>query len=610
MCGISGIVSERAGERIGNLRAMIKSQHHRGPDDNGHWLTGACALGHNRLSIVDLGSGHQPMLDSTKQFAIVFNGEIYGYKDLRRDTPFDYRTESDTEVILALYARYGSDCIQRLPGMFAFAIWDERRKVLFAARDRFGEKPFYYALTREGELLFASELKAIVASGLVEPEIDPRSVAYYLNKLYVDPARTIYRNVHVLPPGHALEFVDGQLKIYRYWRFPAPRSDITLGAACEQFESLLGRAVDKQLIADVPVAAFLSGGLDSSTIVGEAVKYSANLTTLSYRFADGLDEGPFARAVAELHKTRHVELFDEKVDIAALIRKMAIIYDEPFGDSSCIPTYLICKKAREFSKVVLTGDGGDELLGGYVSRYRPMVIFADHLRKSRAQTLLGLLFFGSLRKLLPKGNATLNNFANGLKSRLKFPNIPTALDAAANFFPERELVQAGMQSEGVAVEFELEGSVNDAMKADLLGYMPGDILVKTDRAAMANGLELRAPFLDVELAEFLISLPGALKIDRRQDKILLRRTFEESWPATLRGRSKQGFGAPVTQWLKLPDVAEMKAEIFAPGRPIHDHVPSSLLTRYQNTDCDRTWALLALGVWLESIRTSVVTAQD
>ena len=242
MCGISGIVSARAEHRLNELGAMILAQRHRGPDDNGHWHDAACALGHNRLSIVDLGGGHQPMQDAAGQYSIVFNGEIYGYKDLRRETPFDYRTESDTEVILAMYARHGVDFIRRLPGMFAFALWDRRRQSLFAARDRFGEKPFFYALTAQNELLFASELKSIVASGLIEPRVDPASITHYLNKGYVDPAKSIYANIHVLPPAHALEFSGGTLKVYRYWEFPEPRRDISLAQACEQFETLLSRA--------------------------------------------------------------------------------------------------------------------------------------------------------------------------------------------------------------------------------------------------------------------------------------------------------------------------------------------------------------------------------
>jgi asparagine synthase (glutamine-hydrolysing) len=489
------------------------------------------------------------MQDAGGRYSIVFNGEIYGYKELRRDTPFDYRTESDTEVILAMYARHGIDFIRRLPGMFAFALWDRRRQSLFAARDRFGEKPFFYAITAQNELLFASELKAIVASGLIEPRIDPASITHYLNKGYVDPARSIYANVHVLPPAHALEFSGGQLRTFRYWEFPEPRRDISLQQACEQFETLLSRAVDRQLIADVPVAAFLSGGLDSSTIVGQAVKHKPDLTTLSYRFSDGLDEGPFARAVAQMHGTRHIELFDEKVEIAGLLGKMAGVYDEPFADSSAIPTYLICKKAREFSKVVITGDGGDELLGGYVSRYRPMVIFADELGANRAQTLVKWLLFGTLRKLFPQ-RANLNNQANGLKTRLAFGTVPEALDEICASFSRAELARYGLVRPNVQVDFPLENEVNDAMKTDLRGYMPGDILVKTDRAAMANALELRAPFLDVDLAEFLISLPGALKIDRNEDKIVMRRAFAKTWPPMLRGRGKQGFGAPVPQWLK------------------------------------------------------------
>src|ERR1041384_3119965 len=374
MCGIAGILAPEVSRHASSLDRMVAALRHRGPDGRGTHLFSGCALGHTRLSIIDLEGGAQPMLTPDGQRAVVFNGEIYGYKSLRARLggEYSFRTSSDTEVLLALHARHGDAMLDSLPGMFAFAIWDERRRRLFCARDRFGEKPFFYAVAPDGAFVFASEIKAILASGLIEPELDRDSVAHYLQYLYVHPHRTIYRNVHVLPPAHRLIYADGRIDVAPYWMLPASSGPIGLDDAAERFRTLLGRAVSNQLIADVPVGAFLSGGLDSSTIVALAAAERGRCKTFSFGFAPAIDELPFARGIADRYGTEHFEVSDAGLDVAAALTHMADVYDEPFGDSSNIPTFLLCQQARRQVTVALTGEGADELLGGYTFWYRSL----------------------------------------------------------------------------------------------------------------------------------------------------------------------------------------------------------------------------------------------
>ena len=403
-----------------------------------------CIFGHVRLSIVDLGSGQQPMLSSDKNEAIVFNGEIYGYKDIKKSLgDYAFATNSDTEIILALYKRYGHDLVDKLPGMFSFALWDERKKELFCARDRFGEKPFYYAYGTGGELVFASEIKSILASGLIEPKIDAGSVAHYLKHLYVNPYKTIYSNIFVLPPAHTLAYSDGKLTIRRYWQPPAIDNNIGLEEAARKFKDLFSKAVASQLVADVPVGAFLSGGIDSSSVVAIASQYQKKLKTLSFHFKDGINELPFAREIAAKYGTEHIELFDRDHDIGTLLLKMNDIYDEPFADSSNIPTYLISKLAREHVKVVLTGDGGDELLGGYASWYRPF-LFAQDMKTSLPDwaSMMIPYLLGAMHKGRFPYRKALSDFFAGSEIKKGFASVLKAHEAQNSVFYRRRAGQA------------------------------------------------------------------------------------------------------------------------------------------------------------------------
>jgi asparagine synthase (glutamine-hydrolysing) len=579
VCGIAGIIAHPAENYTLEIARMISALRHRGPDDEGTDLFGNCILGHTRLSIVDLATGQQPMRDASGTCSIVFNGEIYGFQDLRRHIDYPFITTSDTEVILAMYDRWGDSLLPRLPGMFSFALWDDKEHRLICARDRFGEKPFFYATGRNGEFIFASEIKAILATGLVDPILDLAQVSHYLARLYVHPHHTIYKNIYALPPAHQLRFDRNGLSVIRYWKLPVTNKEISLQQACEEFEHLLRCSVERQMIADVPVGVFLSGGLDSSTIVAIASNFRDDLLTLSFGFED-TSELPFARDVALQYGTHHIEITEKDVDVDGLLMQMQDIYDEPFADSSNIPTFLIAQKARSYAKVMIGGDGGDELLAGY-GWYREMF----KLKKERKIKLLMQFLSGSL-----------NTRKNALFRRWLFPG-----EAFHEF--GLPLPQA---DEKVSRVYGL-GSVDNALRMDLEDYLPGDILVKVDRASMSNGLEIRAPFLDSELASFAISLPSRLKIDEHRDKILLRESFGRFWPDSIRNRNKQGFGAPVDQWLLRPSVVKLYEDYLNNStRKIFSLIPFDVIRPYIEERTYRTWTLLVLSLWMEGHRFSIL----
>jgi asparagine synthase (glutamine-hydrolysing) len=603
MCGIAGIVAQDAGRHKAALLRMVAALRHRGPDGEGSHLYPDCALGHARLSIVDIAGGAQPMLAPDGKTAIVLNGEIYGYKELRagrlRDYPF--RTQSDTEVLLALYELERHRVLDILPGMFSFALWDDRRHELFCARDRFGEKPFFYATSVDGSFVFASELKAILASGLIDPVLDPEGVAHYLQYLYVHPHRTIYRNIQVLPPAHRLLFRDGRAEVTPYWTLPTTQSQLGPDDAVEQFRELLGRAVARQLVADVPVGAFLSGGLDSSTIVALAARTNGRCKTFSFGFGPVIDELPYARGLAERYGTEHTELVDQDVDIADLLVRMSAVYDEPFGDSSNIPTFLLCQMARQHVTVALAGEGADELLGGYSFWYRSLFNM-ERAGRLRAAARGMVRVTAALCK---RAGVTTPDWALAAQegiALLRQHGTPGAAHVAQTSYFTADEIKALVPTHTCdphrSVSFAR--SLDGVLRLDLLHYLPGDILVKADRASMAHGLELRAPFLDWEFASFCLSLPMSLKVTRTSDKVILRQAFAEAWTPAIRTRGKQGFGAPVAHWLRRRSVQALKREVLGnPSSRIYDVVSRVAVAPFASRDDYRTWALLVLALWME-----------
>ena len=600
MCGIVGIIDKNAPSYKSTIEDMKLSIYHRGPDGNATEVFDNCILGHVRLSIIDILGGQQPMYSANKEKCLTFNGEIYNYLELEKDIDYAFQTRSDTEIILALYEKENEKFVNKLKGMFAFALWDEKEKKLFCARDRFGEKPFYYAFGKAGEFIFASEIKAIIASGLVDLTLDRKSLAHYMQRLYVPIDKTIYENIYILPAAHQLTYKDNHLKIEKYWELPK-EEEISLDNALGKFSSLFDKAVERQLISDVETGAFLSGGLDSSSIVAIASKYNKNLKTFSFGFSGDKSELPFAKEVANRYKTEHFEFIDEELELASLLVKMQSVYDEPFADSSNIPTYIISQNAREQVKVVLSGDGGDELLGGYSFWYKPLY----HMQNSKDVNISKYFMAKLIRKISNKvpliDNTMLNSYIEGAKLRQKFSSIAEAKINQSLYFTDDELEMFKLKTDKKSFKINENGTINDALRIDLLDYMPGDILTKVDRASMANSLEVRAPFLDPDFSSFCISLPSALKIDSYSDKKIMREAFEPLWPESIHNRPKQGFGAPVDKWLQRPDMQRLKIEFLEdPSKKIFTVLEYNIVKRYLNEDCYKTWILLVLSIWMET----------
>jgi asparagine synthase (glutamine-hydrolysing) len=609
MCGIAGIVGPTARDRSELLQIMLQQLRHRGPDASGILLLDGCGLGHSRLTIVDLNTGDQPMPSADRQTAVTFNGEIYGYKTIRsRLKGYPFRTSSDTEVILALYSLHGKRLMPYLPGMFAFALWDNRNKELFCARDRFGEKPFYFAFGPGREFLFASEIKAIVSTGMVKPVLSRTGLIHYLRQLYVAPFETIYENVYVLPPAHTLSYKDGRLIIERYWDLPSRNDTMNYQDAEEQFTHLLEQAISRQLVADVPVSAFLSGGLDSSTIVAVASQYNPHLQTLSCGFETNMKDVRYAREVADLYRTNHSEVLAETTELGDLLVRMQAVYDEPFADSSNIPTFVLCQLARRHGKVTITGDGADEILAGYDYWYRPLVFMEEE--RNRKSGLFREILFRFLAKAARRFHLpiakSLQYRRNGIVLSRRYRSVSEAHRAQKVYFTDDELSELFLdwrpRSEPPQdPSTPPADALDDALRLDLKDYLPGDILTKIDRASMANSLELRAPFLDVDLASFCIALPSSLKINRDTDKLLLRKAFSRRWPVSLRSRDKQGFGAPVDEWLKKPSIKRLRDQYLnQAGSKIFHILSFEKSRRFVQRDSYQTWILLVLSLWMEA----------
>jgi asparagine synthase (glutamine-hydrolysing) len=600
MCGISVIAGVT---RPGAIEAMVQAIEHRGPDATASHTDSGCALGHARLSIIDLSTGDQPMSDATGRWWIAFNGEIYNFPEVREELTklgHAFRTHSDTEVVLQGYQEWGVELLDRLRGMFAFAIWDRQEQELFAARDLFGEKPLYYAQPGEG-IVLASEIKAIAASRLVPMVADPESIDAFLTLGYVPPDRTIYRDVQTLPPAHYLLWKNGSARVTRYWKPDLEPRPMSLQDAAERLRILLRQAVKRQMIADVPVGAFLSGGLDSSTIVALMQEHSREpVKTFSVGFGTMVNELPYARAVAERYHTEHHEIDLGEPDVAALIERMVKVYDEPFADTSHIPTFLVSEFARRHVKVVLSGDGGDELFGGY-SWYAPLAMSED-LPLALAQWIVLRSISVALRHRYRA--LTARSHAAGLAARWDDVWTRDIMSQTVIRADERQRMWGGRHVE----PFEPGGyyrpspqtiGLNRAFYFDLTSFLPGDILVKVDRAAMAHGLETRAPFLDRDLVEFALTIPEELKVRGAETKIVLREACRRFWPEALWNRPKQGFGSPIERWLKLPSMQPLLDRVFRRGSPLRTLLPGISDSARHGVNY-RTWTLLTLGLWLEA----------
>jgi len=604
MCGIAILLNRSDAGADDAAKRMVARIAHRGPDHEGERRIGDCILGHARLSIIDLSSGDQPMSDAAGRRWITFNGEMYNYRELRAELMalgHEFRTQSDTEVVLAAFAQWGPACLDRFRGMFAMAVWDSAEKTLFAARDLFGEKPLYYATADDGSFAAASELKAVLAAGHLRPRLSIESVDAFLTLGYVPPDRTIFSNVATLPPAHYLVWRDGRVETTRYWQ---PRFDpqpMSMHDAGNEVRRLIEQAVQRQMIADVPVGAFLSGGLDSSTIVALMQQHSARpVKTFSVGFGTMINELPYARAVAERYGTEHHEIDLGEPDVASLIERMIGVYDEPFADTSHIPTFLVSEFARKYVKVVLSGDGGDELFGGYWW-YAPLAKSED-IPLALAQWVVLRAISVALRHR--HRALTARSHAAGLAAR--WDDVWTRDVMSQTVF--RAHLRQRMWGERHVPPFEPGGhfrpssgtnGLNRAFYFDLTSFLPGDILVKVDRAAMAHGLETRAPFLDRDLAEFALTIPADLKVRGDETKAVLREACRQYWPPSLWDRPKQGFGSPIGRWLKLPSMQPLLDRVFRRGSRLRELLPGIPDSARHGADY-RHWTLLTLGLWLEA----------
>lgn len=560
MCGIAG-VARRADERVQaeEIHRMCDAVVHRGPDDEGIYAKGPVGLGMRRLSIIDLAGGRQPIHNEDQSVWAVFNGEIYNFPQLRAELEgrgHRFYTHSDTEVIVHLYEEMGVDCVTKLRGMFAIALYDEKQGSLLLARDRLGKKPLYYAL-EQGRLLFGSEIKALVAIAPELKRIDPQGILQFLYFGYIPDPRTAFRAIQKLPPGHLLEFKDGQARVRRYWDVPAYGThDPSSEEECvEELERRLDEAVRIRLISEVPLGALLSGGVDSSVVVALMARHSPRVKTFSISFPhEDFNEAEYARAVAEKFGTEHHEFVVEP-DIEQTLTRLTAMMEEPFGDSSMIPTYHVCRMARQQVTVALSGDGGDELFAGY-DRYQV------HLEREKIVELpqwAGRGFREWVYPKLPSGTRGRRlAFHLSLNARDRFIDsvayLPV-LDRERSLLSPEFAAWAGNEAAPVEVFREYfdhapaKDSLGRLLYLDTKTYLPADILTKVDRMSMANSLEARCPILDHELVEWAAGLGSRWKMRGGVRKYLLRQLARRvGVPAKVMDRPKQGFAMPLAHW--------------------------------------------------------------
>jgi asparagine synthase (glutamine-hydrolysing) len=584
MCGICGIVDFEAAEAdfVARLGPMVQSLHHRGPDQSGTWTGPSTGLGHARLSIIDLSEGRQPLSNEDGTVWITYNGEVYNFRELREELiakGHRFRTRTDTEVIVHLFEEEGIACVERLRGMFAFGIWDARRRRMYLVRDRLGIKPLYYTV-QDGRLIFGSEIKAILAHGGVPRAVREDALSDYLTFLYVPAPKTMFRDIFKLSPGHWLQFGDDGIRIQQYWDVPLAEPLAAPRLAIEQeLVERLGESVRMRLVSDVPLGAFLSGGVDSSAVVAMMSRAGQDpLITTSIGFDDRrYDELPFAQRVAQRYATLHHEHV-VRADAVGIVEKLAWHFDEPFADYSSIPTFCVSQVARQHVTVVLSGDGGDENFAGY-RRYR-LDLFERWLRRC----LPAFVRRGLIRPLaaaypkadwLPRplrAKVTLRNVADdpaGAYCR----SVGFLSDEQKGTFYTDDLadVLGDYHSAEVIREHMNRATGNglaQLLYTDFKTYLVDDILTKVDRASMAVSLEVRVPLLDHVFVEFAQRVPAAMKIERGSGKSIFKSAMRPYLDEETLYRRKQGFTPPVVQWLR-GELREMAQDMLFCGTPAY-----------------------------------------
>jgi asparagine synthase (glutamine-hydrolysing) len=618
MCGICGqICFTDAKLDASILEAMVASLRHRGPDDEGIFVEGNAGLGHSRLSIIDPSpDGHQPMFDAKKEIVIVFNGEIYNYRELRKeflDEGVKLRSRCDTEVILYLYRKYGTDCAKYLRGMFAFAIWDRKTKCLFAARDRIGIKPFYYYLDGQ-RLAFASEIKAIVQVPDLDLTVSLPAIANYFTYGHSFAPQTIYQKIQKLPPGHWMMVDETGITLRRYWEIPVNKETRNgdFSECTKELLRLLTDSVRCHLIADVPLGVFLSGGIDSSLIAALAARQKSEpVQTFSVGFDIGghYNELDSAREVATAIGANHHELVVESFSVPTLLEKLVWHYDEPFADAACMPTYLISEFARRSVKVILSGEGGDEVFGGY-RRYVTQLLspyyrcFAWFLRKdSSVRRMI------ESRRGLRRVKKVLESFDFADDDERYAHWLTSFTPALRQEFFEGALQEFERSYDAAEIYHRrfaevTSDSMNRLLYVDMKTWLPDTYLEKVDKATMAVGLEARVPLLDHFVVEYAFSLPGAYKISKFRKKLILRAAASGVVPRSVLNKPKHGFSVPLDEWFRGP-LAEYSREILLDGQvksrgyfhPVALERLLDLHRRRRNDYGAQIWQLLNFELW-------------
>ncbi|HXH09632.1 MAG TPA: asparagine synthase (glutamine-hydrolyzing) [Alphaproteobacteria bacterium] len=618
MCGIAGVIFTDPAKYVDEalLSRMCTSLRHRGPDDQGLFLSRSVGLGVRRLSVIDLASGHQPIANETGAVVVSLNGEIYNFRELRTSLTAKghrFRTQTDTEVIVHLYEEDGVDAVQRLRGMFALALWDGERQRLLLARDRLGKKPLYYA-QRPDRLLFASEIKAILQDPTVPTTVDPHAVDAYLAFQFVPHPLTIYQAIRKLPPAHRLIWERGNITIEPYWRLDFSRkAALADDELAEALRAQLAEATQLRLISDVPLGALLSGGVDSSIVVAlMAQLLDRPVQTFSIGFSEETyNELPYARQVAQQFGTWHSERIVTP-DIRGILPRLVWQYDEPFADKSAIPTFYVAQMARDHVTVVLNGDGGDEAFAGY-DKYRlgrlqrAWSYLPTSLRQTLAQRLLAPLLNGDglvrsrwrtrlVRSLLPYADALF--YPEFFEPSRRFALYQSWMRAA---LADRPAPMAALVEEGLA---DLNDPIDLMQWLDYQWYLPGDLLVKMDIASMACSLEARSPFLDHRVVEFCAALPASVKTDGHRRKIALREAFRNVLPAPILERPKQGFSIPLRAWLRGPLAPLARELLVEHPRGLREFFDLGVIQRLyasqmsgRRNHAHRLWALMLFELW-------------
>jgi asparagine synthase (glutamine-hydrolysing) len=621
MCGICGVIAREHADMDAVAEAQVATMHHRGPDSHGTFRAPYGAISQNRLSIIDLVTGDPPITNEDGTTAVVLNGEIYNFQQLREglvERGHRFGSHGDTEVIAHLAEELApADLARALDGMFAFAVWDGARERLIIGRDRLGKKPLYYAFDGD-RLVFGSELKSIFADTSVPRRLDPGAIPAYLTFGYVPTPRTFFQGVLSLPPGHVLVYEPGgEPIIERYWEPPlagvngTKHVDLSLEEAARRVRETLEHAVRRRLVSDVPLGAFLSGGIDSSAVVGvmaSLIDRPVETFTIGFDDRDGFDERPYARQIAERHRTAHHE-YVVHPDAVDLVERLVHHHDQPFGDSSAVPTFLLSEVTRGEVTVALSGDGGDELFAGYER-------FAAGLMAGRFRSLPGPLR-GAIRgstELLPAG--ALRGRATSVQrfARVAEEGLPDAYRSWISYIQDAERdALLGSQRDGWAIAdyhsiwagSDGAATLDRLLDLNLRTYLLDDLLVKADRMSMAHGLEVRSPFLDTELLQVATSLEPKLKLRGIRLKRVLKAAIADLVPDEILNRPKKGFGVPLDRWFREDLREYVGSTLGAPDSRVKNHLQADAVDRILNEHQARTrnhghalWTLLTLEVFL------------